>query len=56
MEYLLNNHVGMHVIYLKFDTNGELPTYNKGDFSLVIFYFPIVSSEGFAYYLIYTWE
>ena len=53
MEYLLNNHVDMYVIYLKFDTNGELPTYSKGDFSLVICYFPIVSSEGFAYYLIF---
>jgi len=54
MEYLLNNHVGMYVIYLKFDTNGELPIYNKGDdFSFVIFYFPIVSSKGFVYYLIF---
>jgi len=47
MEYLSNNHVGMYVIYLKFDTNGQLSTrlYDNGDdFSLVNFYFPIVFS------------
>ena len=58
MEYFLNNHAGKYVICLKFDTNGQLSTrlYNKGgDFSLVNFNFPIVSSRGFAYYLIFKW-
>jgi len=52
MEYLLNNHAGRYVIYLKFDINGQLSTriYDKGDdFSLVNFNFPIVSSGGFVY-------
>ena len=49
MAYLLNNHVGRYAVYLKFDTKGQLSTrlYEKGDdFSLVNFYFPIVSSGG----------
>ena len=56
MEYFLNNHAGKYVICLKFDTNGQLSTrlYNKGgDFSLVNFNFPIVSSGGFVYSLIF---
>jgi len=56
MDYLLNNHAGRYVICLKFDSNSQLSTriYNKGDdFSLVNFNFPIVSSDGFLYYLIF---
>ena len=50
MEYFFNNHAGKYVICLKFDTR----LYNKGgNFSLVNFNFPIVSSRGFAYYLIF---
>ena len=33
MAYRLNNHVGRYVMYLTFDTNGQLSTrfYDKGD-------------------------
>jgi hypothetical protein len=45
MTYRLNNHVGRYVIYLTFDTNGQLSTrlYDKGDdISSANFYSPIV--------------
>ena len=47
MVYLLNNHMGRFVMYLKFNTKGQLfiRLYDKGD-DLVNFYFPIVSSGG----------
>jgi hypothetical protein len=49
MVYLLNNHLGRYVIYLKFDTKVQLSIrlHDKGD-DLVNFYFPIVSSGGFV--------
>jgi hypothetical protein len=49
MVYLLNNHLGRYVIYLKFDTKVQLSIrlYDKGD-DLVNFYFPIVPSGGFV--------
>ena len=56
MEYHLNTHVGRYVIYLKFDTNGQLSTrlYDKGDdINSDNFYSPIVSYDGFVYYLIF---
>jgi hypothetical protein len=56
MEYRLNNHVDRYVIYLTFDTNGQLSTrlYDKGDDIISAnFYSPIVSDDEFVYYLIY---
>ena len=56
MEYRLNNHVDRYVIYLTFDTNGQLSTrlYDKGDDIIsATFYSPIVSDDEFVYYLIY---
>jgi hypothetical protein len=56
MEYRLNNHVDRYVIYLTFDTNGQLSTrlYDKGDdINSANLYSPIVSYDGFVYYLIY---
>ena len=56
MTYHLNNHVGRYVIYLTFDTNGQLSTrlYDKGDdINSANLYSPIVSYDGFVYYLIY---
>ena len=56
MEYRLNNHVDRYVIYLTFDTNGQLSTrlYDKGDdINSANFYSPIVSDDEFVYYLIY---
>ena len=56
MEYRLNNHVGRYVIYLTFDTDGQLSTrlYDKGDdINSANFYSPIVSYDGFVYYLIF---
>jgi hypothetical protein len=56
MEYHLNNHVGRYVIYLTFDTNGQLSTrlYDKGDdINSANFYSPIVSYDDFLYYLLY---
>ena len=49
MVYLLNNHMGRFVIYLKFNTKVPLyiRLYDKGD-DLINFYFPIVSSCGFV--------
>jgi hypothetical protein len=40
MEYLLNYHEGMYVIYLKFDTNNQLSTKLYG---------------GFVHYLTFNW-
>ena len=44
----------MYVIYLQFDSNVQLSTRHDigDDFGLVNFYFPIVFSDGFVYYLI----
>jgi hypothetical protein len=56
MTYHLNNHVGRYLIYLTFDTNGQLTTrlYDKGDdINSANFYSPIVSDDEFVYYLIY---
>ena len=54
MEYILNNQVGMYVIYLQFDSNVQLSTRHDigDDIGLVNFYFSIVFSDGFVYYLI----
>ena len=55
MEYRLNNHVGRYVIYLTFDTDGQLSTrlYDKGDdINSANMYSPIVSFDGFVYHLI----
>jgi hypothetical protein len=52
MEYRLNNHVGRYVIYLTFDTDGQLSTrlYDKGDdINSANMYSPIVSYDGFVY-------
>jgi hypothetical protein len=56
MEYRLNNHVGRYVIYLQFDTNGQLSTtlYDKGDnINSAKWYSPIVSYDGFVYHIIF---
>ena len=56
MEYRLNNHVDRYVIYLTFDTDGQLSTrlYDKGDdINSANMYSPIVSYDGFVYHLIF---
>ena len=56
MEYRLNNHVDRYVIYLTFDTNGQLSTrlYDKGDdINSANLYSPIVSYDDCLYYLLY---
>ena len=56
MEYRLNNHVGRYVIYITFDTDGQLSTrlYDKGyDINSANCYSPSVSYGGFVYYLIF---
>ena len=58
MEYRLNNHVVRYVMYLTFDTNGQLSTrlYDKGeDINSAKLYSPIVSYDDFLYYLIYIY-
>ena len=55
MAYRLNNHVGRYVMYLTFDTNGQLSTrlYDKGDdINSANCYSPIVSYDDVLYYLI----
>ena len=50
MEYRLNNHVVRYVMYLTFDTNGQLSTrlYDKGDdINSANLYSPIVYYDDF---------